>query len=297
MVVGAWVARHVAAPAVRAWSPGAGVRTRRRRLACREQGGGTEGIVLLHGLVSSGDQFGRPYDSLAAHARLLVPDLLGFGRSCDPAADGFELDDHLRALEGALDEAGLHDAPLVVAGHSMGAVLALHVAARRSGQVERVVLWSAPVAPDRRRARLAIRRMGLLERLFALDGRLSRRACRWMCRHRRASALLAVALNPSVPVALSLGSVRHTWPSYRDSLDAVVLDQTWREAMQQLRDAGIPVLLAAGDQDDVADADYHRAIASRYSNVVVRTARGAGHLLPITHPDRCVSDLAGTGWT
>lgn len=296
LLIGAWLARHAASPAVRAWSPGAGVRSRRGALGCREHGRGTRGVVLLHGVVSSGDQFGRGFDSLGRDARVLVPDLLGFGRSFDPsgrAAGSFGLDDHVEALEGAIQAAGLGDARLVVAGHSMGAMLAMHLAARRSAQVDKVVMWSAPVARDRRRARQAIRRMGLLERLFALDGRLSRAACHWMCRHRTAAALVAMVLNPSVPSALALGSVRHTWPAYRDSMDGVVLDQTWRGALQQLCDAGVPVLLAAGEDDDVADAHFHRQLARRYPNVSVRTTPGAGHLLPITDPEACVAHITG----
>lgn len=288
----AWIARHVTAPAVRGWSPGSGVRERLGRLQCRTHGEGSEGVVLLHGLVSSGDQFGAQYDSVAQRARVLVPDLLGFGGSCDPASDSFTLDDHLQALEDAIEAAGLHRARLTFAGHSFGAILALHLAERRSSQADRVVMWSPPIASDPARAKAAIRRMGLFERLFALEGPLSRTACQWMCRHRRAAALLALIMNPTVPAELSLGSVRHTWPAYRDSMNSIVLDQRWEVAMRHLCDAQIPVVVAAGDHDDVSDDGFNRTLGRRHSNVTVRTPPpGAGHLLPITHADWCVAQL------
>jgi pimeloyl-ACP methyl ester carboxylesterase len=44
-------------------------------------GSGERAFVLLHGLVTSSDTFGSSYDRLASYARLVVPDLLGFGRS------------------------------------------------------------------------------------------------------------------------------------------------------------------------------------------------------------------------
>lgn len=292
LVLVGWLARHATAPAVRDWSPGSGQRERCGPLECRLYGRGTSGIVLLHGLVSSGDQFGRRFDPLGRDARVLVPDLIGFGRSMELAPRSFTLDDHLDALDAAIDAAGLGEAPLTLAGHSLGAILAVHLAARRPSQVEKVVMWSPPIARDRPSAKRAIRSMGLLERLFALDGRLSRRACEWMCRHRQASALLAVALNPSIPAALSLGSVRHTWPAYRDSMNDVVLDQTWPRAMQRVSDAGIPIVLAAGDGDEVADAALHRELAARHPNLVVHAAAGAGHLLPLTHGDWSVAQLA-----
>lgn len=287
----AWFARHASAPAVRAWSPGSGDRRKCGPLECRTFGRDADGILLLHGLVSSGDQFGRQFDVLGRHARVLVPDMLGFGRSCGVDSDSYRLDDHLQALDRAIDAAGLGSARLTLAGHSLGAIVALHLAARRTSQVDRVVMWSPPIARDRQAAKDAIRQMGLLERLFALDGPLARTACRMMCRHRRVAALLAVVLNPSIPVALSLGAVRHTWPAYRDTMDGAVLDETWRDALQRLRDAGIPVVVAAGDRDEVADTQLHRELVLRYPNVEVRAAHGAGHLLPMTRPAWCVAQL------
>lgn len=292
VLVAAWLARHATAPAVRAWSAGSGARARLGAIECRTFGSGAGGIVLLHGLVSSGDQFGAQYDSLGQRARVLVPDLLGFGGSCDLASSSFTLDDHLQALEVAIEATGLQRARLTLAGHSLGAILALHLAARRSFQVDRVVMWSPPIASDPERAKVAIRRMGLFERLFALEGPLSRTACQWMCRHRRPAALLALIMNPSVPAELSLGSVRHTWPAYRDSMNGIVLDQRWEVAMRHLCDAQIPVVVAAGDRDDVSDHGFHRHLAWRHPNVTVRTAPpGAGHLLPIAHADWCVDQL------
>lgn len=293
LVAAAWIARHLTAPAVRGWSPGSGSGAIERLglLACRTYGDGADAIVLLHGLVSSGNQFGRQFDSLGQGSRVLVPDLAGFGRSCGVALDSFLLDDHLRALEDALAAAGLDTARLTVAGHSLGAVLALHLAARRASQVVKVVMWSPPIARDRARAEHSIRQMGPFERLFALEGPLSRSVCQWMCRHRRTSAVAALLMNPSVPAALSLGSVRHTWPAYRDSMNSVVLDQSWRAAMEQLRDAKVPVVLAAGDHDDVVDAELHRHLEARYANVVAHAVPDAGHLLPLTHADWCVGQL------
>ncbi len=77
----AWLLRHVAAPAVRAWRPDGGTYRRLGPLSVRVAGDGPRAFVLLHGPAGCGDAFGAGYDELAAHGRLVVPDLLGFGRS------------------------------------------------------------------------------------------------------------------------------------------------------------------------------------------------------------------------
>lgn len=74
------------------------------------------------------------------------------------------------------DDLGLDDGPLVVAGHSMGGVLALHWAAHRPN-TRRVVAFCPPLYSDLDEANRHIREMGRREPLFALEGRVARLAC------------------------------------------------------------------------------------------------------------------------
>ncbi|MDQ2949274.1 MAG: alpha/beta hydrolase, partial [Acidobacteriota bacterium] len=136
---GAWWLRHTLARAVRVWRPGYGRFVRAGRLTVRIAGSGDRAFVLLHGLVSSGDTFGSAYDCLADHGRLIVPDLLGFSRSMSDASSGFCLEDHLDSLDQMMNALGAADARLVVVGHSLGALIALHWAARRTTQVDAAV--------------------------------------------------------------------------------------------------------------------------------------------------------------
>jgi pimeloyl-ACP methyl ester carboxylesterase len=114
-----WGAWHLASPAVRRWRPGAGRPARAGRLRVREFGTGRPVVVLLHGMVAEGNCFGAAFDRLGVWARVVVPDLLGFGGSMVPTGlvSGPE---HLDALDEMLDHLGLSDRPLVVVGHSMG---------------------------------------------------------------------------------------------------------------------------------------------------------------------------------
>lgn len=95
--------------------------------------------------------FGAEFDPLANDGTLIVPDLLGFGRSLDESLRDFSAERHLDALDHLLDELGVGDRPVVVGAHSMGCALALRWAARRGGQIRRIVGWGAGVLERCRR--------------------------------------------------------------------------------------------------------------------------------------------------
>lgn len=94
-----WLIRHGSSRAVRGWRPGAGTRRVAGELSVRTAGHGDRVVVLLHGLIASGDVFGDRYDELAGDAQLVVPDLLGFGRSLHAPGGDYALPAQLAALD------------------------------------------------------------------------------------------------------------------------------------------------------------------------------------------------------
>ena len=261
----AWTARHATARPVRTWSPGAGHRCRAGPLSVRTLGGGDMAVVLLHGLAGTGDCFGAGYDRLSDDARLVVPDLLGFGRSSDQQRTDFSLEAHLVALDDMVAELGLDDAPLRVGGHSMGGALALHWAARRARQVDRVVSWCAPLYSGPREGRAHVASMDWMERLFALEGPVGRRTCGWTCLTRPwATSWLSAAINPRLPVRLARQSVLHTWESYLGGMNGIILHGDWRPALDTLEANGVTVILAGGSLDPVPVAGLGSELAATY---------------------------------
>ncbi len=218
LVAGGWVARHVSTSTVRRWRRSTAPTVMAGRLRTRVVGDGAPAIVLLHGIVGCGDYFGASYDTLADGRRLVVPDLLGFGdsyRSASPS--GYGLDAHLDALDEMATALQL-TGPLTIAGHSLGAVLALHWAARRHTQVQRVVAMSAPLYLSSTEGFAHISELGWLAAMMARDTPVSRTTCTWMCRYRNTASWLAVGLNPHLPVAVARRGVLHTWPAYQGTM-------------------------------------------------------------------------------
>lgn len=101
-------------------------------LAYQIQGSGP-GLLLLHGTSSTGvGSWGTLLDALAADHTVVMPDLPGSGKS--PLPDGpLDIDTVADQVVDAAREAGLSE--FVVAGASLGAALAVRVAARHPQSV------------------------------------------------------------------------------------------------------------------------------------------------------------------
>lgn len=295
VVAGGWAARHAAAPTVRRWRRStaptvmAGLLRHgssypeRRRWCCSTGSSGvvstsapgktpwpTAGVSSFRTCSGSGTPTGQRTSRVTA------------------------LDAHLDALDEmaiALQLTG----PSTVAGHSMGAVLALHWAARRQAQVERVIAMSAPLYLSPAEGYAHIRGLGRLEATMALDTTVSRATCAWMCRHRTAAGWVAAGLKPHLPVPVARRGTLHTWLAYLASMKHVVLHSGWPTAMSTLA-AAIPVLFAAGDRDPVPVTRRAAQLARQYPTVTSVSHPTADHDLPLADPDWCRL-LLGEGLT
>ncbi len=100
-------------------------------------------LILLHGLSQTAWAWAPVARRLAAHARVLAPDLRGHGLS-DPTRAGYELDSLATDMLTVLSGNGWGDAvggqPAVVAGHGFGAMIAATMAAQAPGSVAGVAL-------------------------------------------------------------------------------------------------------------------------------------------------------------
>lgn len=263
------------------WSPPRGVE-HRGSLAARVLGDGPP-VVLLHGLVGSGVYWGGAFDAIADRHRLVVPDLLGFGRSPRPA-HGYTAQDHVAALVACLDEVGAVGAA-VVGAHSAGTAVALRLAVTHPERVRAVVAFGPPLYPTPESARSHLAAMGPMARVFTLPGPLAAAACRWVCNHRSLAARIAVVTHPRLPPAVAADSVQHTWWSYTETLQSLILSA---EAQRWLSGVRCPVQLVAGDRDPVTDLTYLETLG-----IPLAVWRGDHHL-PLRYPSMCADLVAAS---
>jgi pimeloyl-ACP methyl ester carboxylesterase len=100
--------------------------------------GGGEPIVLVHGFPTSGHVWSTVVPLLPAGHRVVVLDLLGFGRSDPPSSHRVDLRSHADRLIAVLDHLGINFACIV--GHDVGGGVAQSVAIRYPHRVSRLCL-------------------------------------------------------------------------------------------------------------------------------------------------------------
>lgn len=145
-------------------------------------------VLAIHGLGGSG----RYWEKLAQHLdethTVLAPDLAGFGQSDKPNV-AYDRGFHLDNLDAVVDGIAPSE-PVVVVGHSVGAILAALWAARRPERVAALVLVAAPFP-------------GL--RPFPAPARWVRHRPRSPSRRIPIALIRSVALTIAIPLALLRG--------------------------------------------------------------------------------------------
>jgi pimeloyl-ACP methyl ester carboxylesterase len=129
-------------------------------LAKRIDSGSGTPVVLLHGIGRSGEVWqpliARLHDE---PFRLVAFDLLGFGDSPKPAWSVYDIDTHARAVIANIRQQRFGQ-PVLLVGHSLGALVALRVAYLRPELVRHVLLYEMPLydgLPEKRRYKARLR--------------------------------------------------------------------------------------------------------------------------------------------
>lgn len=232
-------------------------------------------VILVHGLGGFAASWTPALRALAPHARLLAPDLPGFGRSAKPRLRyGLEL--FTAALEGFAGALGL--GPVSVVGHSLGGTVALAWALERPHRVERVALLGGLVPGIPYRPALVYRILavpGVGETLALLGSRPVYRAALARCLARPRSELVAFLVNHDY-------AVRTSWPAraaYLSTVRAVREDVEAQapEFRGALRRFGVPALLVHGARDPVVPPAHCQAAGDLLPRAEVRWLDDCGH--------------------
>ncbi len=123
-------------------------------------------IVAIHGIGADG----HTWDPLASiidqtKFRLLCFDLLGFGESPKPNNIQYTVNDHAEALVKSLGWR-FRRKQIVLVGHSMGCLVASHIAAKYPKMVKHMILYEPPLFADSPEFRSHARRKKLYFALY-----------------------------------------------------------------------------------------------------------------------------------
>ncbi|WP_378945898.1 alpha/beta fold hydrolase [Paracoccus sp. R86501] len=235
--------------------------------------------LALHCMMASGSYWGPIAAALGGAVDLQGFDMPGHGRSDDwLPADG-DPDYHTAVTRLA---ASFIERPLDLIGHSIGATIALRIAvaapeAVRSLTLIEPVLFAA--APDAAQDALDAQMQAALD---AGDDLAAAQAFLSVWGSQGVSALPASA---QAVVARQIRLVADTGPTLRHDRA-----NTLRDGRLEAIDA--PVLLISGQDSPPVIGAIADALAARLPDVGRAQVPGAGHMLPITHPEQVAGLIA-----
>ena len=243
------------------------------RLAIEVDGDG-EPVVMIHGLGGSTNTFTALLPAFARNKRVRF-DLPGSGRSFRVAGP-LSVEKFLDATKRAMSAAGVDKAHVV--GHSMGTIIAAHLAAKEPNAVRSLALFGPLLAPPDQ-ARPNIKARASRARQEGMQGIADALVQASLSSHSKQKQHAAVAF-------------------VRESLMAQDPDGYARscEALAEMQPAdaskiGCPTLLVTGDEDVVSPPQSVRMMGQKIAGSRVETVRGCGHWTPVEKPDECIALL------
>jgi 3-oxoadipate enol-lactonase len=243
------------------------------RMAVEVDGEG-EPVVMVHGLGGTSNVFTPVLAALARH-RAIRFDLPGSGRTRRGDAP-LSLPLFVDKVRLVMDRAGVERAHLVA--HSMGTIVAAHLAAAEPARVASLALFGPLLAPPEP-ARTAIRARAAQARegdMRPVADALVRATLSAETRSRRPTAVAFVreSLMRQDPegYARTCEALAEMGPADTSRIDC-------------------PTLLVTGDEDAVAPPQAVRMMGERIAGSRVEVLRGCGHWTPVEKPEECIGLL------
>lgn len=249
------------------------------RIAWRDTGCG-ETVALIHASASSSGQWRSLAAVLAGDCRVVAPDLYGYGETgAWSGARRFALADEAALVEAALPAGAVH-----IVGHSYGGAVALRFALQQPERVRSLVLIE-PVAfhllreqaphEESRRLLRGLRTVASQIAKATANGNYRGAMARFVDywngtgAWKRLDPLLQADLARRVPkIALDF------W--------AAMTEPT---APADYRRIKAPALVLRGSASPAPARRIAEIVARNLPRASLQTIEGAGHMLPLTHPD------------
>lgn len=238
--------------------------------------GGRPRVLLLHGFLESREAWRGVMRELVTWADPVAPDLLGHGRAPRPrhARD-------LEAMTAYLRPVVERTRPTHVVGHSMGAVVALALAAEHPAQFEAVGLMGLPMFASRKEGEMFIAQRGRLRHAFVRNDLLAHLFCFGAYRTRWAWTGRTDRAMPSTRRGGLAYGFDHSLSAHRDELGSVIF--AGRVPALAARVPARVAVLHGGRDRVVPAAPVYELAAER--GWEVRTEAEVNHQANLERPD------------
>lgn len=181
-------------------------------------------VVLLHGLGNNHKSWSYVLKHLDDSVRVIALDLLGFGDAPKPDIE-YTPTDHAQAVIDTLDSLGVKQA--VIAGHSMGCIIAIEVARLRPDLAHQLILAGAPIY---RRAP----RASLVDKLFHTEG-IYFSIFTIIKNNPDATKFAGKLVEDLAPFVKGMEITDETWPAFSRSLSHTIMQFKTYDQLIQLK--------------------------------------------------------------
>ena len=238
-------------------------------------------LLFLHGITGSRRYWQKKVRPLERDCRLVIPDLLGFGLSPKPYLE-YTLPVFRDSVRSFVEEMDLAGRPLTIVGHSLGALIALEYAALHGSHVRRMILLSLPRFSDPATAHALFWRGSPHYRRLLNEHSLGET----ISQMKRTGLELTLRYMLRFPWSVVLDSHKFTFKSLTSTLEHCLLSYQVDRILPRV--APLPTLLIHGEQDSVAPLAHVRPLPELYPHMRLRSVRGTGHHLFLTHTRLCL---------
>lgn len=223
-------------------------------------------LVLLHGIESSHTYWQPVISVLAETHRVIALDLLGYGDSPKPLNIAYSLDDHIGWVQRTLAELGVKD--FDIAGHSLGGLVALALAAKNPKKIRSLTVFSPVLVQD-----ILYSNKAILKQLQFID------------QFSETSAVFS-------RTARALGDKRISKyiPSVRSVENAIKTQNAVKFAKKA---ANVPAKFVYGDKDQLVDTMQLQKISKLFNRADITKIIGYSHNFPLFFPDEVVKAIDG----
>ncbi|MFP3945205.1 MAG: alpha/beta fold hydrolase [Alphaproteobacteria bacterium] len=250
-------------------------------------------LVFVHANGLNARTYRQLLSPLAAHFRVLAPDLRGHGLSELPAKPGpnHSWDIHVRDLIAFLEPHG----PVLLGGHSMGGVVSLLTAAARPDLVRGLVLADPVILPPAFYWLMRLRRaVGWPRHVYPIARNAARRRAVWPCARAVFRAYRQRGVFRRWPKEALEDYIAHGVRPRADGQVELACAPEWEaenfsahssRLWRQLPKVSCPVRIWCA----MERSTFRPSARSRFQRIVpqakIETVEDAGHFLPIEGPD------------
>lgn len=242
--------------------------------------GSGQPVLLLPGMLAATSFWKEIAKKLSSKFKVISLDLLGFGKSPAPWNLKYSISDHISSINETLEKDGIKE-PLIVVGHSMGALLALEMALEKPDLVKKLILISPPIFKSKTEARDNISRFSALHPIL-LYGNVARVTCLIFCNLLRPLTRIGVIFAfKDLPKQVAADTLLHNYFSYSKTLENVVENQNFFSRISELK---IPIKIIYGENDKRIIQENLEELKKMNSRIEIEHYPNLGHQLPLQDP-------------